>query len=114
MPECVDSLSQEDIDTIQSSAFLLSLCYDLNLLPEQLLALKNTPSYPVMRAMLNGLLACYRAIMEKEKIKELREQFLKAVLTVMIHSPSPSPSAREEIAYRSLMELIKDKSEESE
>ncbi len=63
--ECKE-IPKEAIALINSTPFLLSLCYDLNLLPEQFEVLKGNPSYSHMYAMLMGVLACYQAMKQNE------------------------------------------------
>lgn len=59
----------EDAKLINETPFLNSLCYDLNILPEQFGALKDDPSYDKMRALLAGVLICYRAMKEVENVQ---------------------------------------------
>ena len=51
----------EAIELINKTPFLIYLCYDLDLLPEQFVTLKDNESYPIKFAQLMGVLQCYTA-----------------------------------------------------
>ena len=55
-------LSAEDVALIRKSPFLTSLCYDLDILPEQFAAMPDNPGYDLMFERLIGVLLCYKAV----------------------------------------------------
>lgn len=55
-------IPKEDIDLINETPFLVSLLYDLDLLPEQFKAMEGNAGYDLMFERLIGVLLCYKAM----------------------------------------------------
>lgn len=73
-------LPEEGVKLINETPFLLSLCYDRDLLPEQFLVLKSNPSYHLKYAELMGVLCCYLAMKENpDPVVERMAEALKEI-----------------------------------